>query len=333
MRSEMSRGELAVFVLALYAFFVALVAATDHFPTRAALAGDNPWYVAESEALRGVPENGIDTRHFPGFAIAAALVATVTRVSDPNAILIVSMLSSIAAIFLARELWGGLAAAWFAVIDIDWVRRSLLGGAEPLFALLVFASIAEARRERWMRAAIFAALATVVRPLGVFLLIAIAVRARWQTAVAALATAAAYFALMAWRFGDPFVNFRFYRSMGLGHDPTFIPFVTIFLPHGAHPLTMRNVAKTLVWMIVTVAAIVAAIRRNAIREHPLECLFAALYLASFLALPAWWIESEYPRYVAPLVPLMLVALKPWLPSNRVVMWIGGTACVSVAALR
>ena len=34
-----------------------------------------------------------------------------------------------------------------------------------------------------------------------------------------------------------------------------------------------------------------------------------------------------------LIPLVLVALRPWVPSNRVVLWVGGFLGVTLAAVK
>ena len=345
MRSEMGRRDLAIYTLVLYAWFVVLILAFDDYPNRMHHTGDNASYAGESAAIRGAPPPGMVAQHFLGFSMATAAVARLFRVSDWAGILIVSVLASLGAVALAGELWGGTIAAWFAVMNLDWVQRSLLGGAEPIFCLLIFGALAAVRRERWMAAALLGALATVVRPLGVFVLIAIGIellrRRRVATATGAvavsLAIAGAYLALVRALFGHAFANFEWYSKWGLGRDRTFIPYVTLILSYRDRLLTKRNVAKTLAWTTLTLLGVAAAIRRDAVRqemrEHRAEWLFGAIYLASFFFFPAWWIEGEYSRYLAPVIPMVLVAMRPWVPSNRVVLWIGGFLGVTLAAVK
>lgn len=345
MRSDMGRRELAVYVLVLYAWFAVLVVAFDDYANRMRHTGDNASYAGESAAVRGAPPPGMTAQHFLGYSMAAAAVAKVFHTSDWNALAIVSILASLGAVMLAGELWGGVIAAWFAVMNLDWVQRSLLGGAEPLFVLLIFGSLYAVRRERWLPAAILGALSTIVRPLGIFVLVAIGIellrRRRVSAAAGAvavsLAVAAGYLALVRALFGDAFGNFRWYSKWGLGHDRTFVPYVTLFLSYRDHLLTKRNVAKTLAWTTLTLVGVAAAIRRRALREemreHRAEWLFGAVYLASFFFFPAWWIEGEYSRYLAPVIPLLLAALRPWVPANRAVLWIGGVLGVTLAAAK
>jgi hypothetical protein len=345
---ELSRRDLAAIVLVSYAWFALLIVIFDSYPSRVLHCGDNPSYAGESAAIRGEPAPALIARHFLGYPLTAAPVAALLHIPDMNALPIVSMLASLAAIYLAGELWGAWAAAWFAVINLDWIQRSLLGGAETLFVALIFGCLLMARKDRWTAAAIFGALATVVRPLGVFALIALGLvlLRRRRFGPLALATAvsllvgAAYLGLVHLLFGQSFGNFAWYRSMGLGHDRTFIPFVTIFMTYaehsGEHQLTIKNVVKTLTWMTFTLAGIIAAFwrreMRDSMRNVPVEWIFAAIYLASFLFFPAWWIEGEYPRYLAPVIPILLVSLRPWLPKDRRVIWIVGLLSVTLSAV-
>jgi hypothetical protein len=348
MGKELSRRDLIAIVLVSYAWFALLILAFDSYPSRVVHCGDNPSYAGESAAIRGAPPPAMIARHFLGYPLAAAPVAALLRTSDMTALPIVSIVASLAAIFLAGELWGAWAAAWFAVINLDWIQRSLLGGAEPLFVALIFACLLAARKDRWTLAAIFGALATIVRPLGIFALIALGVvllrRRRFGplalAVVVSLAVGCAYLGLVAALFGHSFGNFAWYQSMGLGHDRTFIPFVTIFRTYGelhdGHQLTIKVLIKTLAWMTFTLAGIAAAVSRRGTRETmrswPVEWIFAAIYVASFLFFPAWWIEGEYPRYLAPVIPMLLVALRPWIPSGRLIIWIVGLLSVTLAAV-
>jgi hypothetical protein len=124
--------------------------------------------------------------------------------------------------------------------------------------------------------------------------------------------------------------------MGLGRDRTFIPFVTIFLSFRDQLITAKNLAKTLAWMSFTLAAIIAAVRRPemraAMKRDRIEWLFATIYIASFLLFPAWWIEGEFPRYLVPVIPMLFLALRPWLPSDRRILGTIGILSATLAAV-
>jgi hypothetical protein len=337
-----TKRELALLVFVCYVWFAVLVVATGNYHERISGTGDNHWYGQESAAIRGA--RPMDSRHFLGLPLLAAPLAAILPIDDLDAVAIVSILASAGAIAFVAELWGVWAAAWFAVANLDWIQRSLLGGAEPLFSLLLFAALLAARRERFVAAATFASLATIVRPMGIFALLAIGLTLLWRRrfrelalAVAvSLAIGAAYLGVVQKAFGHSLGNLAWYRDMGLGHDRTFIPLVTLPLSWSEHGFTMKVMVKALVWTLFTLAAVAAAVRLREIRTlaatHPVEWLFGALYLASFLAFPAWWIEGEISRYLIPVFPLMLLALRPWLPEDRRVVWVVGILAVSLAAL-
>ncbi|MEO6259375.1 MAG: hypothetical protein ABIP63_03460 [Thermoanaerobaculia bacterium] len=344
MPQELRRRDLTVLVAVSYALFVLLIVTFDSYPSRVLHGGDNLSYAAYSAAIRGEHPTALSARHFLGYSLVVAPLAALFGTSDMNALPVVSILASLVAIFLAGELWGAWVAAWFAVINLDWIQRSLLGGAEPLFVALIFACLMAAKRERWTSAAILASLATVVRPLGLFALMALGIvllqRRRFGILAVAvgvgLVVGGIYLALVAHLSGHSLDNFAWYRSMGLGHDRSFIPFVTIWSSFAAHRLTAKNVIKTLVWMTFTVAGISAAFgraeHRQRMRACPVQWIFAGLYLASFLFFPAWWIEGEYPRYLVPVIPALLVAVEPWLPPNRWVLWTVSLFSVTLAAV-
>ena len=345
MQKDLGRRDAAAIVLASYLWFLLLIVAFDSYPSRVVLSGDNRWYALDSAAIRGLASPPPLARHFVGYPLLAAPVAAILHIDDVYALPLVSIPFSLLAIFLASELWGAWAATWFAIINLDWIiQRSLLGGAEPLFAALIFAALLAARRERWNMAALFGAVATVVRSLGIVVLLALGIeliRARRPRSLLiaisiSVAIGVAYLWIVGAVFGNPAGNFHWYRQMGLGHDRTFVPFVTIFLSFRDQLITAKNLAKTLAWMSVTLAAIIAAVRRPEMRaaltRDRVEWLFATIYVASFLLFPAWWIEGEFPRYLVPVIPMLFVALRPWLPSDRRILGTIGILSATLAAV-
>ena len=69
-----------------------------------------------------------------------AALSRLTGASDRTAMLIISIVSSVAAGGIAYRLWGGWIAGFFAILSFDWLQRSYLGGSEPLFVALLFAA-------------------------------------------------------------------------------------------------------------------------------------------------------------------------------------------------
>lgn len=338
------RRDAAWIVAGCYALFALLVALLDDYGARVAATGDNGSYALEAATIRGLAPPGGVAAHFLGYPLLCAPVAALFGISDMQALPIVSVIGSAVAVGLVCELWGAWAAACFAVVNLDWVQRSLLGGADPVFAAFTFGALLMARRERWTLASFFGACATVVRPLGIFVLIALGVhllrKKRFRDLALAVAIGAAmgaaYLGLVGALYGEGMANLIWYDDQGLGEDRTFIPFVTLFLSKPGHVVTFQNQLKAFVWMAFTALAIGAVFRRAALRrsasEHPVEWTFAAAYTGSFLFFPAWWIEGEYPRYFAPVIPLCLVALRPWLPQRRALVAAIGVASIALAAV-
>jgi hypothetical protein len=342
--TEWTRREAAVLVLGCYALFVLCIVVFDSYPRRIEQTGDNGDYMLETTAIRAGNAQGRGAAHFLGYSLINAPIAALLHLSNMNALAVTSTIASLVAIALAAELWGPWVAGLFAVINLDWTQRSLLGGADPVFAAFVFGALLLARREKWVGAALLAAYATMVRPFGFIALVAIGLvllwRRRYVMFLLAVAVSAglggAYLLIVRHIYGSGLQNFTWYHSMGLTRDRHFIPFVTVFLQSPDHPLTWKNVAKTLAWTAFTAAAIVAtALRpemRRTIREAPVEWLFAGMYTVSFLFFPAWWIEGEYPRYYAPVIPFCIVALRRWLPERRWLVGIIGVGSTLLAVV-
>ena len=155
-----SRTELASLVglsFVLFIFVVALVrnyfAAVDNF-------GDSSAYMTLASAIRRWDFRGIVIKQFWGLPYAMALLSKLTGLSDRTALLVCSLVPSLLAALLARRLWDGWIAGYFAILNFDWMQRSCLGGSEPLFVCLLFAAFVCVRRQQWPLAAL---LASVVR--------------------------------------------------------------------------------------------------------------------------------------------------------------------------
>lgn len=339
----MTDRALRVLILLAYAWCGLLLIFLNDYHSRIEHCGDNPSYAREVDRLTGRSKPGDTARHFLGYSLSALPLALM-GMDVYTALAVVSVLAGVVAIVIVARLWGWWVAAYFSLTNFDWVQRTLLGGAEPLFAALIFLAFLAARRERWMLAALLGSLSTVVRPLGIFFLLAMGIQLLRVRRLGTLALAigisltlgGCYFMVVKQRFGDPAANFEWYRSMGLGKDPNFIPFVTVFASYARHLITAKNLVKTLVWTSCTFLALIAAVGRLEIRQslrlRPVEWMFAMFYLASFLFFPAWWMEGEYPRYLVPVIPLIFVALRPWLTEKRQILWIGGLLSVTLAAV-
>lgn len=344
---EPSLPEVLLLALTVSIIFVAVVMTLDDYGKRIAQAGDNPVYAEISSLIRHRDWSRVKvTPQFWGLSYLVAPVAAITSVSDTTAIVLISVLASLMTIALAHRLWGGWIAAFFAIISWDWMQRSLLGGAEPLFMVCLLGAFLAARSERWLTAALLASLATTVRPLGLLALVALAVVLVWRRKFRALIVAVAvgllvgglYVLPFALAFGNPLVNVQAYRSEAwAGQSPVSWPLVSVLrgLTHSAgEPLP--NLIKIGAWVALTlagVAAMIGAARfRQFAREHQLEALFAAFYLAFLFSYNSpRWTWAEFPRFVIPVVPFILIALERWLPKHRVLLWSAGAVSALLAA--
>jgi hypothetical protein len=345
-RQEPSLREVLLLALMVSVVFAAVVVMLDNYANRAAQAGDNRIYIELTNIIRqGDLSRVTVTPQFWGLPYLAALVAKLTSVSDMVAIVLLSVLASFASIVLAYRLWGGWVAAFFAIISWDWIQRSLLGGAEPLFLALLFGAFLAARSDRWLLAALLASLGTTVRPLGLLALIALAValilrrdfRSLTLSVTVGLFVGVCYVLPFAIALGNPMVNVQAYQSEAwAGQSPISWPLLSVvrgMISNSTEPLA--NILKIGTWVAFTLAGVMAMIGterfRQFARKHRMETIFAFLYLIVLFSYnsPRWnW--AEFPRFVVPIIPFLLIALSNGLPKHRVVLWGAGALSALLA---
>lgn len=315
---------------------------------------DNPDYARIALAIRtGQIREAGDIQWFWGVSYAAAAVAGAIGISEIAALVVVAMTSSLAAVLLAYELWGGWVALFFLGADWTWLECSSYEvGSQPLFVALVFGSLLAVRRERWVLAGGLAALATTVRPLGVFVLAPIVAAAYWKRGKQAAAWAAAVAAVililycvpLAVVFHDPLANYHGYqRHDWAGGLPVTFPFKAIV----ENFRSRANLANTFIFtrylkLAYVLAQLTAlgllgfcqAVRRRAL-ERPVEIAFVVLYSAFIFTYNApRWALAIHAYLLLPLIPFFLWAFEDWLPKRRlgayglglvsmVLAWIGG----------
>jgi hypothetical protein len=74
-----------------------------------------------AEGVRHWDRSQMSARHFWGLPYAMAGVELATGLSGAAALWLICLLSSGLTLGLATRLWGGWVAAWFAVINWDWI--------------------------------------------------------------------------------------------------------------------------------------------------------------------------------------------------------------------
>jgi hypothetical protein len=326
---------MAVVCLASAAIFVVFTAAMTPYLALVEHFGDNPAYMSIAAAIRTWDFHGVFVKHFWGYPYFMAAISKLTGTSDRTSLLLVSWLSSLVAVMLAYRLWGGWIATAFAIINFDWYQRSYLGGSEPLFVALLFGSFLAIRRDRWLLATLLAALATITRPLAVFLLLGIGLTLLWRrnwtrlvfSALIGFVVGTLYVIPLARYFHDPLATVHSYQSAQAGATvPLFgIPFYAIIKGTILYPQPLSNLALTFGWIFLVLIAIVAMLRTNHFRsyarEHVPEIVFVAPYLLSLYCYnyPVW-ARGNFARFAIPIIPFVLLALRRWIPKDRRILW-------------
>jgi hypothetical protein len=341
---EISSRELTLLWLLTCIVFVTIIIHFDSYKSKVDNFGDSSAYMTAASGIRKGDFRDIRVKQFWGVSYVTALISFLCGGSVRIALLLVCGVSSLVSVLLARRLWGGWIAGFFAILNFDWLQRSYLGGAEPLFMALLFASFLAVRRGRWVLASILASLATVTRPVGILalLVLGLALLAKREYKMFMLSTGAALivgalYVLPFWiYFGDPLYQVHSYKmndwQSGL---PIGLPFVAItrsFI-HNQQPLT--NILITMGWALFILVGAAAMIRRGFrqyIRERPVEGWFAVLYIAFiFTYNSAEWARADIVRFAVPALPFVLVSLGNWLPRSRVLLYSVGALCAALAA--
>ena len=329
-----SRVELASLVGLSFVLFVAVVSlardysgAVDHF-------ADSPSYMSLASAIRRWDFHGIVVKQFWGLPYAMAALSKLSGLSDRTALLVLSLVPSLLAVLLARRLWDGWIAGYFAILNFDWMQRACLGGSEPLFVCLLFGAFLSVRQKRWLLAALLAALATVVRPLGFFALLAVGLDLLLQRDFRKFAAATAiglfvgvlYVLPLAAHFGDPLATVSSYHSKEWEGGWVFgFPFYAIIKGTLIYPAPWTNLVLSFGWIALVVIGCVAMIRSKEFhaycRTHAVEAVFLVPYLwCLFTYNYPYWARSNFIRFAIPILPFVFLVLYRWIPKDRRVLW-------------
>jgi hypothetical protein len=295
---------------------------------------DNSSYLSVASAIRHWDFRGLVVKQFWGLPYLIALVSWISHISEQTALLVISFGCYFIALAISHRLWGGWVAGFFAVLNFDWFQRAFLGGSEPLFVALLFGSFLMVRQDKWLMAALLASLSTVVRPLGFFVLvgIAIALIARGQYRRLALVTligslvGIAYMWPLWQQLQDPLATVHSYQQLHQPGPALFgIPFYAIVKGSLMRSAPWTNLALTWGWIVFVLCGTAAMLVTSRFREfsnsHIVEATFAAFYLLAIYSynLP-YWARGTFPRFAIPIVPFVLLGLLQWLPKSRYVLW-------------
>jgi hypothetical protein len=298
-------------------------------------------YAEAARAVRHWQLSGIAAKQFWGYAYAGALVSFVLPGVPMLVVLVIlSAVTGCLATSLAHRLWGGWVAASLTALGWQWIQRVAFGGSEPLFLALTLATFLAARREHWRRAVLWAALASTVRPIGVFalagVLAAAIVRRRWLDAAIGVGIAVAVMALYLVplaRTGDALGNMHWYMPQMTNGDPIGLPFVALWrATHGAQVSPLRQILLAGAIAVVLAACVAAFTREQS--GHLTENIFAAgtsCFLVTLNCLPCAW---AFPRFAIVSLPFALVVVRRWLPrDDRVVAVMSIVAALLAAAMQ
>jgi hypothetical protein len=327
-----SRIELVLLWLIGAICFITVISHFQSYWQKVGDAGDNGQYISAAQAIQRWDFRAAQTKQGWGLSYLIALLSEF-HLSERLSLLFISMASSLGSMFLARDLWGPWIAAFFTVLSIPWLQTSFLGGSEPLFVLLVFASFWFSRRDRWITASVLAALATVTRPVGVFVLFALGLtlllrkdyrRLLFCTVVAALI--GFVYLMPFWiAFHDPLYQFHRYKheDWQSGYFVTW-PFHIIAVSYWYYRGPWTNVMLTGGWIGLAAVGwcrIGVKLYRDRTAEQTNEGIFAITYLMFLFCYNSLeWARWDFPRFVIPAIPLILLSVNAWLPKSRWVIY-------------
>jgi len=341
---EPSRIELMCLWLLTSIIFVAVILHFESYTSKVDEFGDSAAYMAAAAGIHAGQMRNIQGKNFWGVSYATALLSNLFEGSQRISLLVVCAGSSLAAVLLAHQLWGGWIAGFFAVLNLGWLQTSHLGGAEPLFMALLLGSLWAARHDRWIWATTLASLATVTRPVGVFALVALGLTllAKRDYKILALCTGialgiGALYLLPFWiYFGGPLYQVHLYRACDWQSGPPVTwPFYASSrsIIHDGMPWT--NLLHTLGWITFVAIGMLAMTRekfRQYFHEHKAEGYFALLYgLFLFTYNSSVWARAEFVRFSIPVLPFVLVSLSGWIPRSRALLYSLGTLSAALAA--
>jgi hypothetical protein len=285
------------------------------------LSWDAGWY--ESIAGHGYVASGIQSvRFFPAFPMAARFVGSITGLGVGPVLVILANLSALGAmaalVVLVRGDLGdaGLARRSMWLLALAPPAYALvLGYADASLLLCAVVTMLAARTGRWWTAAAAGLVAGLLRPLGVLLVIPVAIELwrayrggspaqQWPSRLVALVApvvgTAGYLVWVGAQFGDPWLPFRVQQQSG---HRGVITLPVVSMAHnlasvfGGHHL---GSALHVPWVILCLGLMVVAFRRLPLSYG----CFAAAVLA--VSLTSSNLDS-FERYALGAFPLVIAA--------------------------
>ena len=269
---------------------------------------DGPLYIFVAKTLYVVPaQTPLD---LPGYyfachlALFPLLIRLFSSLGYEQAMLFIVIVSSTLAVLifymLVKEFKYSVDPFWLSIVFIFFPSRWLLyhsiGASEPLFIMLVLASLYCLKKDWALAACALAGLATVTKIFGLLLFVSYAAYFIYQKQYRRLPYALLIpaflfvnFLVYQFAYGDFFAYFRWNGSF-----MTVVPFMNFFSP----ALKGETNAAEL-FLAIYVIYILGALR---LRKHP-ELFAVALPFALFMAF-VW--HPDISRYLLPIAPLALL---------------------------
>ncbi len=283
------------------------------------LTWDAGWY--EAIARHGYASTGAQSvRFFPVFPFAARVLGWVPGIGVGPALVLLANLCALGAmaalLVLVRSDLGDAALArrsvWLLALAPS-AYSLVLGYADAALLLCAIVTLLAARKGRWWWAAATGLLAGGLRPLGLLLVVPVAVElwrtrrggrsgrqwvARCSALAAPLAGAGAYLGWVGARFGDPWLPLRI-QQQGGHRGPLAAPFAAMWhnassVVHGHH----LGSALHIPWVVLCVVLLIVAFAKlpasyGAFATAVLAVSLTSANLDSFEryalgAFPSWW---------------------------------------------
>jgi hypothetical protein len=327
------------------AVFIVSVCFLTDFKT-AADRGDNHDYISIASGIMRWDFRGLEVKRFWGLPYAMAAVSRLTHLPLLWSLIAISVAASFAAVWLTHRLWGGWVAAIFTIISFEWIRRSLLGGTESLFQALVLGAALCVRSSKWLTAAVLASISVVVRPAGFILLLAIGIallsardfrRLAWAIGIG-VAVGVLYVLPFGLYFHSPIANVLAYRDQDWASaSPIGVPFQAIISGMFGMKLPWWSAIVDWSWILFVLIGMVALLAQPKMREycrsHRVEAIFVLAYAAFLFAYNSpQWAGPNFARFALPIVPVLVLALLPWLPKSLQLLWVAGVVSGVLAAI-
>ncbi len=310
--------------------------------------GDNGQYGLVAKSIRMFDVTVLDGfyKHFWGLPLIVAIGSALLNIAEQYVILLISLICGFGTYWIINVRWGRWVALWFMIVNIDWIQRCLLGGAEPIFLFLILSGFLLFKNKYTFSIALLA-IAMTVRPLGFFAVCAALVVKLYDKRykefckgiTIAITIGCAYLLLIYVATGNPFANFQTYQSLDWNNSlPIHIPLMNLFGSFFHNSYSVSTFLKVIVWVILLIYVMLLQIYKKSIRSslwesNSLDLIFFWLYgIFLFSYNSDKWAWVTFPRFILPVLPFIFYVLRRNLLKSRAVCFFVGIAMAVLAAL-